>query len=219
MKVYITALLLGISGIIPFHAQETLPKSFLKTGYIVFEEIHGDLNNDGINDCVLIVKGTDSSKVVINRFDEEVDRNRRGIVILIKKNQQFELFLENYDCFYSENEDGGVYFPPELSTSIINQKLYFDFTHGRYGFWKYTFRIKNKDFELIGYDASNNFGPVINKETSINYLTKKRLTKENINQNSEGGDEIFEETWSKVEIEELIKLSEIEDFYELNIAE
>ena len=49
-------------------------------------------------------------------------------------------------------------------------------------------------------------------ETSINFLTRKKLIKENINKNDEGGEENFKETWSDIEIGNLIKLSEIKDF-------
>lgn len=48
-------------------------------------------------------------------------------------------------------------------------------------------------------------------------MTKKKLKKENTNENVGGGDEIFKETWSNINIEKLIKLSEIEDFDELYI--
>ena len=48
-------------------------------------------------------------------------------------------------------------------------------------------------------------------------MTKKKLTKENTNENAEGGDEIFKENWNDIEIDNLIKLSEIKDFDELDM--
>ena len=41
--------------------QEQNLSAFLPKGYVVFEKINGDLNKDGIEDCVLIIKGTDKS--------------------------------------------------------------------------------------------------------------------------------------------------------------
>ncbi len=41
--------------------------------------------------------------------------------------------------------------------------------------------------------------------------------RENINNEDEGGDEIFKETWSNIKIENLIKLSDIKDFDELEM--
>lgn len=198
-------------------AQNHEPSDFIPKGYAVFENYYGDLNNDGQEDCVVLIKKTDTANIVTNRFDQKVDRNRRGIIVLFKTAEGYRVADKNYDCFSSENEDGGVYFPPQLSIEINNEKLFLHYGHGRYGFWKYTFRFQNSNFELIGFDSSSNYGPVINKETSINFLTKKKLIKENTNENAEGGDEVFNVTWSDVETGHLIKLSDIKDFDELEM--
>jgi len=63
----------------------------------------------------------------------------------------------------------------------------------------------------------NNGGALIESETSINFLSKKKQKKVNTNENAEGGDEVFEETWKKINVNRLIKLSEIKDFDELNM--
>ena len=190
---------------------------FLPKGYVIFEKINGDLNKDGTEDLVIIVKGTNKENIVINQFDEQVDHNRRGMIVLFNKKDHYESVLKNYDCFSSENEDGGVYFPPELSIEIKNDNLYAHYAHGRYGYWQFTFRYQNSDFELIGYDESNG-GAVIESEKSINFLTKKKQVKVNTNENAEGGDEVFKETWGKIIVNRLIKLSEIKDFYELDLS-
>lgn len=187
---------------------------FLPEGYLLFEEVYGDLNKDGVEDCVLIIKGTDKEKIVSHESYGELDRNRRGIIVLFKKGSSYELILQNDSCFTSENEDGGVYFAPELSVYIERGNLYFLYGHGRYGFWEYTFRFQNSDFELIGFDYCSSRGPVVNSETSINFSTKKRLTRVNVNENAESGEEVFKETWEKIEVKRLIKLSEIEDIDE-----
>lgn len=186
---------------------------FLPNGYVVFDKIYGDLNKDGKSDCVLLIKGTNKDNFVKNQFDEIVDRNRRGIIILFKKNDHYEVAIKNYDCFASENEDGGVYYPPEMSIKCSKGNLYVHYSHGRYGHWKYTFKNRNSDFELIGYDESNG-GIVIDSELSINFLTKKKQKKVNTNENAEGGDEVFTETWENIKVDRLVKLSEIKDFSE-----
>jgi len=206
--------LLTILGCKP---QNNQPSNFIPKGYAEFEKYFGDLNKDGLEDCVLIIKKSDTANIVTNRFDKKVDRNRRGIVVLFKNEKGYELADKNYNCFSSENEDGGVYFPPELWIKIENEKLYIHYGHGRYGYWKYTFRYQNSNFELIGYDLSSNRGPITMTETSINFLTKRKLVKENTNEDAEGGDEIFKETWNNIEIDNLIKLSEIKDFDELDM--
>ena len=192
---------------------ETKSGFLLPAGFVLFKEIHGDLNKDGLEDCVVIMKGTDKENFVVDEYRGKLDRNRRGIMILFNKgDDRYEVKAINLTCFSSENEDGGVYFPPELWVYIEKGNLYFHYGHGRYGYWKYTFRHKDNDFELIGYDSGNHRGPVIESEVSINFLTKKKLNRVNVNEDAEGGDEVFEETWSNIDVRELIKLSEINDF-------
>lgn len=198
--------------------QKQNPADFLPKGFVVFEKIIGDLDRDGIKDCILIIKGTDKSKIVTDEYRGKLDRNRRGIIILFNKKDHYELAIKNYDGFSSENEDGGVYFAPELSIEIKKGNLYANYGHGRYGYWKYAFRYQNSDFELIGYDQSNNSGPVIESQTSINFLRKKKQEKVNTNQNAEGSDEVFKETWKKIVVNKMIKLSEIKDFDELDMT-
>lgn len=192
---------------------------FLPKNYVLFDTIYGDLNKDNIEDCVLIIKGTDKSKIITDEYRGKLDRNRRGILVLLNKNNNYELALKNYDCFSSENEEGGVYYAPELYVEIKNNKLFINYAHGRYGYWQYTFRFQNNDLELIGYDASSNHGPVTLTQTSINFLTRKKIVNQNVNENTYDGEEIFEKTESKINRTKLIKLSEIKDFDELEVAE
>ena len=188
------------------------PIDFLPKGFVIFKRINGDLNKDGVDDCVIIIKGSDKKQIINDEYRGQLDRNRRGIIILYNKNRNYELALKNYYCFSSENEDGGVYFAPELSFEIKNNILLFNYGHGRYGYWEYIFKNINNDFALIGYNQSDNNGQLVEKETSINFLSKKKLEKININENSVGGDEVFKETWKTIKINRLTKLSEIKDF-------
>lgn len=193
---------------------------FVPDGFVVFEKIYGDLNKDGIEDCVLIIKGTNQNRIITDEYRGELDKNRRGIIILFKKEDFYELVLKNDDCFSSENENGGVYYAPELSVGIENGNLYIDYAHGRYGYWGYTFRFQNSDFELIGYDAGyrSNFTSdwVTFDEKSLNFLTKTKLIKEVIHV-AEDGKETHKETWEDITVNGLIRLSEINAFDKLAI--
>lgn len=195
------------------------PADFIPKGYVIFDTIYGDLNKDGSEDCALVIKGTDKSKVIKDDYRGQLDRNRRGIIVLFNKNNSYELAVKNYDCFSSENEDGGVYFAPELSVEIEKGKLNIHYGHGRYGYWSYTFRFQNNDFELIGYDSSSSNGPVIDSDVSINFLTRTKIVNVNTNENAESGDEVFEKTVTKISKTKLTKLSEIKDFDELEVSE
>lgn len=189
------------------------PTEFVPAGYVVFQQIQGDLNKDNQVDYALIIKGTDKANFVKDEYRGELDRNRRGIIIALKNNDRYELALENRDCFSSENEDGGVYFPPELDVSIKKGNLLVHYGHGRYGYWTYNFRFQNSDFELIGYDSNQSRGPITERSVSINLMTKKMLIKENVNQDvEEEGEEKFKNTWKKFTLSKPIKLRDITDF-------
>jgi hypothetical protein len=193
------------------------PSEFIPAGYVVFAEIRGDLNKDNKEDYVFIIKGTDKNKFYKDEYRGELDRNRRGIIIAIKNQNNYELALDNRECFSSENEDGGVYFAPDLDASINKGNLILHYAHGRYGYWSYNFRYQNSDFELIGFDSSENHGPIVQRTTSINFMTKKILTKENINRYADGEDEKFKESWRTFTLSKLTKLREISDFDEFNV--
>lgn len=198
---------------------ESLPPDFIPEGYKLFEEINGDLNKDGLIDRVMIIKATNKDSIVEVEYRGKLDRNRRGLIVLFKKKRGYELALQNLNCFSSENEDGGVYMPPDLWLYIKKGNLYIHYGHGRYGYWRYGFRHKKSDFELIGYDSSSNRGPVVETETSINFLTNKMIKKINTNDEAEGGDEVFEETHDDIYVEDRLQLSQIKDFDALDISE
>ena len=87
---------------------------FIPKGYKLFEKISGDLNKDGLDDCVLIIKATRKDGFERDYEGKLIDRNRRGIIILFTEKDGYKLASKNYNCFSSENEDGGNYFSPEL---------------------------------------------------------------------------------------------------------
>ena len=190
---------------------------FIPKGYKLFEKISGDLNKDGLEDCVLIIKATRKDGFVKNSFDEVVDRNRRGIIILFTEKDGYKLASKNYDCFSSENEDGGVYFAPYLSIDIRNSKLFVHYAHGRYGYWEYCFRYQDSDFMLIGYESIGSQGPTVLGKVSINFLTGVRYDDDNVNKYDDDAEEKFVRKVIKLKKEPLKKLSEIDDFDELEI--
>lgn len=186
---------------------------YIPQKYSVFKAIQGDLNKDGIKDLVLIVKATDQKQNMVNRFDEKVDRNRRGVIVFINENGQYKKIVQNLSAFSSENEDGGVYFAPELWVEIKNNRLNIHYGHGRYGNWSYLFRLEDQDFRLIGYERSNNRGPRIENDKSINFLTGKKRYRENLIEDDDLEPK-FKETWTKANYAP-IYLSQIKDMDEL----
>ena len=197
------------------------PGDFLPEGFVILQEIKGDLNKDKVEDCVLFIKGADKNEINTDEHQEKVDRTRRGIIVLFKKTNQYALAAKNYNCFSSEDGHDGVYYAPELYIEVKNGNLYINYGHGRYGYWKYTFRFRNSDFELIGYDAGYKSSYISDwitfDEESINFLSKKKLTKAVINVDTDGK-ETYKSTWKDISVKRLTKLSEITDFDELDMT-
>ena len=180
----------------------------------MYEVVQGDLNKDGLKDVVLIVKATDPKQWVTDEYRGKLDRNRRGVIVLLNTKGRYQKVVQNLSLFSSENEDGGVYFAPELVPSIEKGLLKLHYAHGRYGYWAYQFRLEGRDMRLIGYDSSDNFGPYVNSETSVNFLTAKKLVRENLNKDPDS-DPKFKETWSKVNVAPMY-LSKIQDIDDLS---
>ena len=100
MKKKSKILLLLCISIMGCKAQTNELHDFIPKGYIEFEKYFGDLNKDGQDDCVLIIKKIDENNIVINQYDEKVDRNRRGIIILFKNENGYQLADRNYIYHY-----------------------------------------------------------------------------------------------------------------------
>ncbi len=195
---------------------------FVPDGYRIFRNEYvnvesGDLNKDGLEDVVFLIKKIDSSNIVTDQQRGKLDMNRRGIIVLLKKADGYEKVVQNLDCFSSENEDGGIYYASELYFEIVKGKLKVSYAHGRYGYWSYTFRYQQNDLALIGFDSYQSNNAVPQYINSINFLTKKKLKRDNLNKYDPGDDytENYEDTWEKIEVPRLILLSEIEDFVQL----
>lgn len=186
-------------------------RELVPAGYRVTDKIYGDLNKDNQDDVVLIIKATDKTKMVTDEIRGTLDLNRRGIIVALKNQQKYDTVIENRHCFHSEDEQS-AYFAPDIDISIESGNLHIYFLHGRYGYWAYNFR--GSDFELIGYDASANRGPVVKTITGINYLTKKKLVKHNINAQDEEAEPVFKEQWTRFKLNHRFKLSEIDNFAE-----
>ncbi|GAA5632074.1 hypothetical protein Acal02_02722 [Acinetobacter calcoaceticus] len=189
-------------------------KVYVPAKYQLFQAIEGDLNKDGLKDVVLIVKATDPKAFVHDEYRGHLDRNRRGVIVLLNEKGKYKPIVSNLSCFSSENEDGGVYFPPELWMEIKNNLLSVYYSHGRYGYWRYLFRLEGNDLRLIGYDDSSNHGPLIQSQTSINFLTGKKVIRKNMSEDEEA-EPRFKETWSKID-QAPIYLSKVKDFDDLS---
>lgn len=177
----------------------------------------GDLNKDGIEDLVLIVKDNDAS----NRIKNEslgpgiLDVNSRNLLILFKdKSGNYTLADSNSNGFIpSENlaEDPCLE-DPFNGVSIVKNILILKFNY-----WyscgssssssiTYKFRYQNNNFELIGADYSS-YSRFTGDQwnTSINFSIKKKEVTTGLNEFHESNPVT---TKSSIEISELFKLKD-----------
>ena len=136
----------------------------------LYDAIKGDLNKDGIDDVAVVTQETFKEKFMPfsdgcdestkdDKWCQIVNKNRRGVVILLSNGDKYEAVVTKRDIFESPNEDGGAYFPPELVVEIKNSELKFFYSYGKYGYWEYVFALDGKDFKLVRYFSSDNNGP------------------------------------------------------------
>jgi hypothetical protein len=195
---------------------------FIPAGYRLIQEVRGDLNGDGAEDRVLIIKATD--KKMFKQYysdDPLLDYNRSGVMIFFKDGDDYRLALENRQCFEAEFEDD-LHLTPTLEIWIKKGNLYFAFGTGRarHGWERYTFRYQNSEFELIGYDESEPYNCVL---ISINFLTKKQWTRRCILDDGETMcfypclDDKAKETWNNITIKKPVILRDVVDFDRFDI--
>ncbi len=86
----------------------------------LYDAIKGDLNKDDIEDVVVVTQETFKEKFLTfsdscdestknDKWCQIVNKNRRGIVILLSNGDKYEAVVTKRDIFESPNEDGGVF--------------------------------------------------------------------------------------------------------------
>jgi hypothetical protein len=80
-------------------------------------------------------------------------------------------------------------------------------------FWKRASREGRTPlaYRLLGYDRSEDRGPVVETVTSINLSTGRKLKKVNMNSDVQDADERFVEHWSRIALPKPIRLADIAD--------
>ena len=193
-------------------------KQFIPKGYIlnnINDEnyIKGDLNNDGKEDIVFLVKNTDKSKIIEHESRGILDRNRRGIIILFNERDSYKIAAKNLNCFTSEFEDGGVYYDSELLLYIENGKLNIHYAAGRYGYNTYQFKYQNNDFNLVEFIENSSNGPVTDTHLLYDFVKMNKIVKINTNENAKDEtEEVFDIKSYKLNITKPFNLIDIIDF-------
>ena len=179
------------------------PEDFVPKEYEIIEKVVGDLNGDGKKDVVFITRKKD-----FEQGYSSVD----GLFIVFQKSKSYELEMAKPRTILCDMNCGC-----DLSAKIKNGKLYLYPNFGRYGGWVLTFRYKNSRFELIGFDSEERTAGALEKEISINFLTKKMQTK--LYDWEDDEPVLREEFWQDIVVPKIANLADMLDFYRHGISE
>lgn len=162
-------------------------KSQIPEGWKVLSEVQGDLNKDGEDDVVILIKKTDKQNIIKDELSEKyLNTNPRGIMVFFKtKNNEYQLIEENkLDFIPVENDadDNCLQDPLELGglkivKNILHVELNYFYSCGTWLVTNitYKFRYQNGGFALIGFDHDEmhrGTGEIISN--SFNFSTKKK---------------------------------------------
>ncbi len=174
---------------IPAAVYPSLPKQagaaegFVPKGWRLEKQEAGDLNRDGVQDLVLVLRGSDPKNVLANKDGfgrNPMDTNPRILAVVFgQASGGYALAAENHtliprpdnpsmDDVLSEN--GGV----TVERGTLRVALHLFMSAGGWGMslTTFTFRFQNGRFELIGFDrdeTQRNTGTML--KTSVNYST------------------------------------------------
>jgi len=184
----------------------------IPAGYRLITAKEGDLNKDGLDDAVLIIEKTR-------------DETSSGIIIAFNKGERYEVALENRDFFSYDSDDIGKHGPDGINIAIKKGILIIE-KAGQANCCTietnvFKFRYQKAEFDWIGYDMTSSLihNGVISNARSVNFLSMKRQTKINKNQDTEyedvavHGKEVFDEEWEDLIIKKKpVTLREIKNF-------
>lgn len=191
-------------------------EAFVPKGWKLEKQQSGDLNKDGQDDLLLLLRMDDRKNILKNEGlgQDPFDTNPRILAVAFGKGRSFTLGLENHTLIARTEdpvmddpvgESGGV----AIERGTLKVSLYSFASAGSWSAGSSTFRFRHgkRGFELIGYDSSStqrNTGEV--EQVSINYLTGKvQISTGTIS------DDKLKDKWRKIPKKKLLLLEEIGD--------
>ncbi|BBP01667.1 hypothetical protein [Sulfuriferula nivalis] len=175
-------------------------EGFVPLDWLVEKKLEGDLNNDGLNDLVLVLRKNDP-KLIKQTEDSPVpfNTNPRILVVAIKskENSSYKLILQNHKLI--PRPDNPAFDDPFDSSTLVSGAsikkgiLHIDLASwASSGTWymstsSYAFKYNNICFKLIGYDKNETHRTTLDfTNKSVNFLTNKaKITKGNESQDKE----------------------------------
>ena len=156
---------------------------FVPQGWVLERSVQGDLDADGRNDLVLLLRMQDPRNVLRNEGlgMPEFDTNPRLLVVAFRDGDRYRRVLQDHALVPRQQDPVEEdYIQGGDAVSIVRGTLRVDLyawrSAGGWGTWTNTYRFRWQQgcFRLVGFDKSHvqrNSGETI--DTSINYLTRR----------------------------------------------
>jgi len=137
-------------------AQEPSVEQFTPPNWMIIDQVHGDLNNDGSEDLAVVFeynKPIDETRVYGDNSSAIIKETQKPRILAIffkdKSTGALSLSTQNND-FILRSEEGGKLGDPLQQIAIKDQQLYLRFQGGSEWRWElgYTFKFENKDWFL-----------------------------------------------------------------------
>lgn len=191
-------------------APETDFSAWVPAGWMLLQEVQGDLNRDGKPDAVLVLQQQDPANIKPNDGlgMPELDLNPRRLLVLLATASGYQQvlatdqFLPSYSseltpCLADPFEEGGGVGISNRGLLTVN--LTYWLSCGSYNVSSYQFKFRHEDgrFRLIGLDGdtfSRSSGEA--SQVSTNYLTGQRKRVRGLNMFEESSSQEF---WEKLD--------------------
>jgi len=140
---------------------------FIPKNWDILAEVSGDLNKDGKEDLVLVLKS--------QKEEDFPDSARILLVLLGKDSDNFQLFINSSKAILQKNEGGGMD-DPFQEVKIDRGSILIVHYGGQWGY-SHRFQFRNKDFYLIGETITTlNVIEDYMEDKDTNLITGKSIT-------------------------------------------
>jgi|GEM_PF-5497139 len=203
------------------HFRSTSYHTFIPSYVTITDSIRGDIDGDGKKDIVLLTEQNDKNMITKNEYGELINENPRGLIIALKRGENYVLVSAMHNCFEPFQSKNTVY-NNELNIEIKNKQIKLYCSYGRFGGTEYTFAFNKKKMELITYKQFEIDLGITVKETLIDSQLRQKTIWECVNVSDVVYNEasiIYNETKKKITYDRKLTMTEIGQFTELNIEE
>lgn len=194
--------------------------AFIPSYVEIIDSVKGDIDGDGTSDVILITRITDPGQIYKNEYGEQMNTNNRGLIITLRKGQEYQLITKKPFCFAPFQQEDSSY-NNELAIEIKNKQVHIDCYYGRFGGTECTFSFHEGQLILDHLEQVNIELGMVTSSTKVDFDKKEYTTSEVTNAwevvNDDKPASYFKEK-SKIASKRKITLAEISSFEDLDLS-